>query len=308
MHIRNSLLILCLLVQILSFSQTQTALLKKGANLFWKENYKGALKVFEKERRTNPSYEVDFWITSCHFQMKEIAISKTGFLKIVNSNHQGPERSLSLVNLGSCYRSLDQIDSAHYYYDRAMLEFPELAGAYFNKGQLLYSQDKFEDAKRMYDRAIEIDSTDWYYYMKRQEISFVLQHYEDALKDMQQAQRLNSDVDIHFNMAYCFSMLERYSEADSLYQKIPEKNDPSFLNNYGFNKHKLGDSEAGIALINKSLQLNPKNAFAYRNLAVICIDQGNLPQACAHLKEAQQLNFFSNYGSEVDLLLQKYCL
>ena len=127
------------------------------------------------------------------------------------------------------------------------------------------------------------------------------------MEDMLKAKELKPDLAIEFNMAYCFSMLERYSEADSMYQKIYDEKDPLFLNNYGFNKHKLGQSELGIEFIRKSLKLMPKNSYAYRNLAVIAIDQGNISKICEYLKEAKRLNFYTDYGVEVDKLLMKYC-
>lgn len=304
---RNIALMICLLIRCTSFSQAETKLLKTGADLFFKEDYTGALKIFEKEAKKNSSYETKFWIASCHFKMKEFSIAKKEFLNIINSQYKGPELAMSIVNTGSCYRSLNKIDSALYFYDMATTLFPKLVSGYFNKGQLLYSLDKFEQAKEMYNQAIVIDSNDWINYMKRQEISFILLEYDGALKDLIKAKALNPELKIDFNMAYCFSMLERYFEADSIYQKIYDASDPMFLNNYGFNKHKLGQTELGIELIQSSLRLNAGNSYAYRNLGVIALDQGNYPKSCEHLEKAKKLNFFSSYGSEVNDLLQKYC-
>ena len=88
---------------------------------------------------------------------------------------------------------------------------------------------------------------------------------------------------------------------------IFDDKDPIFLNNYGFNKHKMGFSDEGIRFIQASLQIKPDNSYAYRNLAMINIDNGELETACDNLKKAKELNFYTKYGNEVNELSVKYC-
>lgn len=299
--------ILILLV-FLNLSAICFGQIDKARRLFYeKEDYSGALKLFKKESAKNDSYEVKFFIASCYFKMEKFAIAKEHFLAIINSSYSGVEIEFSMVNLGSCYREIGKIDSSFYYYDWGLKLNPKSANAHFNKAQLLYSLSRFDEAREVYNTVIKLDSTNGIYYMKRQEISFILHDYSAALNDMLKAKKVKPDLDIEFNMAYCYSMMERYKDADSLYQKIYDDKDALFLNNYGFNKHKLGQTEEGVELIKKSIKLAPKNSYAYRNLGIIEIDKENPAKACEYLSKAKELNFFAKYGEEVDLLLVEHC-
>lgn len=281
--------------------------MKQGTEYFFNKQYDQALKSFEKEYKNNPTIEVKFWIAHTYAEMKEITKAKPLFLEIIKSEHSGPEIAMSLVNLGNCYRSLKQADSSYFYYDRAITGFPTMASAYFNKAQLLYSESKFEAAKNHYDKAIEIESDNWWYYQKRLEVCFASRDFECALNDLIKVKELKPDSKIEFNLAYCYSMLKRYDEADSVFQLIYDGNDAPFLNNYGMNKHNMGKTKEGKEIIMKSLTLKPDNAYAYRNLALIAIDESDKIKACEYLNKSKSLGFEKQYGKEVNELLIKYC-
>ncbi len=287
--------------------QEKSKIMKEGIEYFNNEKYDQALKKFQKEFKNNPTIEVKFWIAHTYGELKDVNKAKPLFIDIVQSTHMGPEIAMSLVNLGNCYRSLKQIDSAYFYYDKAISEFPKMASGYFNKGQLLYSESKFEEAKINYDMAIEIESNDWWYYQKRLEVCFASQDYECALHDLLIVKKLKPDSKIDFNLAYCYTMLKRFQEADSVFLLIYNENDATFLNNYGMNKHNMGNTVEGKQIIMKSLKLNPNNSYAYRNLALIGIDEKDMEKACEYLKKAKSLGFKKNYGKEVNELLIKYC-
>lgn len=291
----------------ISIGQEKSKYMKKGMNYFKYEQYNQALINFEKEYQINPSIEVKFWIAHTYAELNMIKKAKPLFLEIVLSEYNGQEIAMSLTNLGNCYRYLKQFDSAYYYYDKAINESPEKAIYYFNKAQLLYSESKFEEAKIHFDKVIELDSNNWFYYQKRLEVCFALKDYNCALNDLIKMKKLNPDAKNEFNLAYCYSMLNRYHEADSIFLLIYDENDAIFLNNYGLNKHYLGKTKEAKKLIKISLDIDPKNSYAYRNLAMIEIDENNMTAACEYLNEAKNLEFEKNYGKEVNELLLKYC-
>ena len=292
---------------LLSYGQEVDENFVKGQEFFGNKEYEKALRSFKRAYKSNATLRIKFWIAHTYAEMDNIDKAKPLFLEIVNSNHQGSEKALSMLNLANCYSSLKQSDSAHFYYDLTISEFPSMASAYFNKGQLLYSESSFKAAKAQFDKAIEIESGDWLYYQKRLEVCFATQNYECALNDLKKVKRLNPKIKVEFNLAYCYSMLEKYEQADSVFQLIYNEKDAAFLNNYGLNKHNLGNSEEGKKLIRQSLKIAPNNSFAYRNLALIAIAQSKPKEACKHLNRALSLGFEKQYGSEVGDLLKKHC-
>lgn len=288
--------------------QERSKYLTEGTEKFQNEEYELALKNFNKEFKTNKSAEVRFWIASCYFKMKNIPEAKSRFLEIVSSESEGPEVAMSFANLGSCYRDMKQLDSALFYYNKAIKLNSEDDNSQFNKGQLLYYElGDFEGAKECYNAAIKINPDYWYYYQKRLEVNFASAKFQEALIDLLIIDSIHAEVKNEMNLAYCYSMLEKYSEADSVFQTIYDENDAFFLNNYGFNKYKLGDSKLAIEIIDKSLTIKPNNSYAYRNLALIAIDMENFELACQHLMKAEKLNFKMNYGDEVQELIQEHC-
>lgn len=248
------------------------------------------------------------WIANCYIKLDEYTNAKKEYFHLLNKSCTDIENNELIINLGNCYRLLNQTDSALYFYNMAIeLNAGLASSAYFNKGQLLYAISHFTEAKENYNKAILLDSTNWVYYMKRQEISFILKDFEPAIQDMLKAKELKSDLNIIFNIAYAYSMIEKFQQADSIYETIYDEKDALFLNNYGFNKHKLGETQKGVQLIQLSLGLDPTNSYAYRNLALIAIDNKELDKACNYLNTAKNLKFDSQYGSEVNELLLKYC-
>lgn len=300
----TSLFLLCVLT---ASGQEKSKEMKQGTEYFFNREYDQALRSFQMEYKKNPTTEVKFWIAHTYAEMNEINKAKPLFLEIVKSNYSGPELAMSLKNLGICYVKLKQSDSAYYYFDNAIKDFPKFAGPYLDKGQLLYSESKFEEAKKSLNKAIELDSTNWWAYQKRLEVCFASQDYECALKDLIKVRELKSDAKNEMNLAYCYTMLKRYKEADSIFQLIYDEKDEFFLNNYGLNKHNMGKTIEGKEIIMKSLSINPYNSYAYRNLAVIAIDENDKTKACEYLNKAKSLGFEREYGTEVNELLLKHC-
>ncbi|KOS05116.1 hypothetical protein AM493_02980 [Flavobacterium akiainvivens] len=79
------------------------------------------------------------------------------------------------------------------------------------------------------------------------------------------------------------------------------------LNNRGFAKYKLGDNKAALKDINASLEIDPKNAFAYKNRALVYIAAKKQKEACADLQKALELGFTKTYGTEVEELIKEHC-
>lgn len=304
---RYFILLLLSAISFSAISQEKSKLMKEGMDYFYQKEYDKALKAFRKEFNKSPTVEVKFWMGYCYAYMKEVTRAKPLFWEIANSSYQGPEVAMSMVNLGNCYAELHQADSALYYYDKAIAGFPEFESAYFNKGQFLYASGRFEEAKQNFDKAIELKPDDWWYYQKRLEVCFASSNYECALRDLIKVKELHPETENEMNLAYCYTMLQRYQKADSVFQKIYNDRDPVFLNNYGFNKYKMGHPDEGKALIMKSIAINPENSFAYRNLAVISLDLNDAAAACKYLLKAKELGFEKNYGNEVNEMLNKFC-
>lgn len=306
--ILSTLLLLCFysLFSRVSAQQTGKAY-TEGRAFFSEEKYKEALKCFEKDYKKTASITSKYWIGMAYGQLHEIDLAKSIFLEIVKQETQGKEIIQSYAMLASCHQAYKQKDSAIYYLDQSIKRFPDSSEAYFQKGFFFHDKQEYQQAKPYLDKAIELNPKEAMYYDYRHFIFFTTLDYQSALNDLLMLKKLKPDSDIEFNLAYSYSMLKRYHEADSVFQLIYDEKNASFLNNYGLNKFYLGDAENGKFLIMKSLGMEPKNSYAYRNLAVIAIAEGNTTKACEYLDKAKIFGFTNHYGNEVNDLIKQHC-
>ncbi len=78
-------------------------------------------------------------------------------------------------------------------------------------------------------------------------------------------------------------------------------------NNIGYAWLQLGDLQKAEENMKTSVQMNPINSYVFRNLALLEIKKGNMPEACNHIKKAIELGFVRKYGNEILTLQQTYC-
>lgn len=278
----------------------------EGIKLYNQHKYQEALDVFTEIQDSVSGITIEYYVASSHFRMKNFELAQQEFESIVKKYNNGPEVGWAWVDLGSCYRSLDQAELAIQAYTNAGERFPESNG-WYHLGMYYASMNNAQEAFEAYSKHLSFDSLNPRVYAKRMEVDFELKLYDYALNDILKAKELDANYDIPMNEAFCYSMLEKYDLADSVYESIENKDDPYYLNNCGFNKFKLGEIEQGKEMILKSLEMYSYNSFAYRNLALIAIYQDHLSDACTNLFKAKELKFEVHFGAEVNQLIEKYC-
>jgi TolA-binding protein len=104
-------IIIVLFLYLTSYSQ-DTKQFDKGVELFNSEDYDKALKALKKYQKKNDGLTVRFYIAGCYLKKEEFGIAKERYIEIVNTYNDDKELGWSMVNIGSCYRELNQIDSA----------------------------------------------------------------------------------------------------------------------------------------------------------------------------------------------------
>ena len=67
-----------------------------------------------------------------------------------------------------------------------------------------------------------------------------------------------------------------------------------------------GDFKKAHQFIDKSIELDPTNSYAFKNKALVYLKQNDIKNAISNLERAKALRFDLYYGSEVDDLLLKF--
>ena len=147
------------------------------------------------------------------------------------------------------------------------------------------------------------------------ELQVLLPYVHDAIGNYQEAADmldslllLRPDDDVFLNnRGFNLFRQERYFESVPYFEKAIQKN-PEFAypwNNLGFAKYKLGETEQAMSLIDKSLELDKGNSFAYKHKGIIFMEQGNKAGAFKNFNLAIKFGYTEEHGDEVIKLLEK---
>lgn len=112
------------------------------------------------------------------------------------------------------------------------------------------------------------------------------------------------------NIGYLLQQQEKYLESFEYYErafKIDTFIEHLYYSNQAINLLYLKKENEALEFINKSLSINPYNAYAHRNKALILKDLSRVDEACIALNEALKYNFTKIYGEEVINLINENC-
>lgn len=158
------------------------------------------------------------WFKAAHiaFDMDSFNISKKyyiKYLKLATLNKFG------LLNLGLTYSYLNKNDSAIFYYNKVIANYPKYSLAYNNKGYIYQKEKEYEEAIKNYSVASQLDNKGTRSVWNRADCYCQLKKYNKAIKDYKKVSELNSDF---FNTLYqigeCYEKLNNKKEALNYYQ------------------------------------------------------------------------------------------
>jgi len=200
---------------------------------------------------------------------------------------------------------------------------------------VLYEYHKYADCRKACQNIFRLDPQNRKArsYMA---YSFVKERkFKEAIAEYESIKEKNSAIFI--NLALCYRELGNPDKAISILNSIPEKtmlllNNLGFvlidknqfrqaisyfdlaidknenyafpLNNKGYCLFKIGDIGAAKRLIYQSLELNKGNSFAWKNLALIHIAEGNKVVAKEAIDKAILYDYREDYGDDIDEIIR----
>lgn len=298
-----------LLLSTLVWAQSPSEkLTKQAAQEFAKKDYKDALELYDKalvaDKKNMVAY---FGRAKTKVEIKDNPGALSDLNRVIKADTLNSE---ALVLRGNIYSSQKKYALALKDLNKAINIDPEQELGYIGRGQTYYYKNKMDSAIADYSKAIDINPKNTATYHKRSECYNKQGKNELAQQDMEKIVELNpKDIDAKSTLASYYIVHENFEKANALFDEIykAKKNDPYVLNNYGYVKHKMGNSEKGIDMINQSLQIWPQNSYAYRNLALIFLSLEDKEQACVAIKKGLMLGFSKSYGPELDNLKKEHC-
>ncbi len=254
------------------------------------QGYLGACMVYEELNETNEAYYI------CS---KGLGRAKKPF-KLYSW------RGKFSLKYGETDRAYDDLKIA---FDLARNEGERIEALIGLSSVTIYTQ-QYSEAESILNEALILRPEELSILINLAHVEEKLMQPEKAIFHLQQAVELypTSEVAIG-NLAYFYLTHERIDTAIYIYTGLLEDHpeDPLILNNLGYAMYLTGAHENALEYINKSIALYPANSYAWKNKALVLIQQDRLSEACTALKEAKRLGFASYYGKDVDELLQNHC-
>ncbi|MEZ5148703.1 MAG: hypothetical protein R2759_16960 [Bacteroidales bacterium] len=182
----------------------------------------------------------------------------------------------------------------------------------FKDGNAQYQLKNYQGAIQHFSRAIELKNNYKEAFYFRALCYVQKQVLDSALMDFNEAINLDPNYkEAYFSRAfYVKDKLGDYKGSIDDYNhyiSLNEGNNAYALNNRGFAKYKQNDTQGALTDIETSLQQDPQNAYAYKNLALVWISVDSLNDACQNLHLALDHGYAQKYDDEVDQLIEEYC-
>lgn len=162
-------------------------LLTKGNELFDKNDYAGALAVYEEILAKYPdAYPIHMNIGNCRFAQEKYDLAEQSYLRLLEKD---PKSVNALIAVGNCYANRGDSAKAQEWYAKVEFEKLDDPTVLYNLGTIYYNNAKFEDALKFYQKAAEKqpDSIDALYqlgltYLNLQKNAEAIDAFERCLK------------------------------------------------------------------------------------------------------------------------------
>jgi tetratricopeptide (TPR) repeat protein len=168
---------------------------------------------------------------------------------------------------------------------------PERNGAartelrHFEEGSRLNQRGRFEEAVGQFDQATSAFPEAW---VNRGNSLASLRRYREAIASYQHALDSHVRLPAMFNIGLAFGRLEQWQEALSWFQQVTEidPRDPEAWYSASVALINLGQDHAAEEALSRTLELQPENVAALKNLAAILAKRNALEGALSAYERA----------------------
>jgi len=236
-----------------------------------------------------------------------------GLLKMHYTN---PGYSWTYYNLARCYYKINKSDSALYFVNLHIKEYPNDDDGYDLKGDVLNGHNEYQDAVEQYTQAIQLTPKNASFYDDRGDAYFNGEKYAEALADYQKAIQIDKHLVYAIDrVGDCYFQLKDYHKS-VLNHMQAIKIDPAYkyawvgvsmskvelgdyqdaiaackkaiaidstydtaLGDLGWDYYCAGDNDACIAYSYKALQYDKSATYAMFNIALATLKKGDVAKA-----------------------------
>jgi Flp pilus assembly protein TadD len=179
----------------------------------------------------------------------------------------------------------------------------------------LYKKD-FDFAEKFVKEILLLDPDNYWGLRDSVDIAFHRKEYERAIALITKVQKLykgsktlpNLDKEMYNYLGYIYMKLGELEQSE-FYYKSALTEDPEYaypIDNLGHLEYLRKNYHKAKELINRSIDIDPSNSYAFKSRALVYIAEGNKDAAFEDLKHAETLGFQDYWGEEVEELLKEH--
>ncbi len=154
------------------------------------------------------------------YDIDNFSLSVNHYLKLLKTDSL---HKFGTINLGLAYSQIGKDDSAMFYYDKVIENYPKYYLAYNNKGYIYQKRNQYQKAIEFYNLAYQLKPSDTYSLWNRGDCFFELKEYQKAINDYKKVYELKSDYyNVLNSIGDCYEKLNMKSKALEYYSKFKE--------------------------------------------------------------------------------------
>lgn len=247
----------------------------------------------------------------------------------------------AFYNLARSYRGLEKLDSAMYYINEHINQYADDEDGYKIKGDIFSDKNEYDKAISAYTTGLSFAPQNDALLENRGDAYYWSKQYTDALKDYEEALKIESTPYRLDHIGYCYYRFNEYEKSIVFYNKAlklnPEYKDcywglnltynamhkyndaivaghkaiaidstyDSALGNLGWSYYCAGDYKNCITYSYKALKYEPSAAYAMFNIALATLAGGNFEGAKERyqffINECRKNNYTISDGAVDDL-------
>ncbi len=193
---------------------------------------------------------------------------------------------------GVCYSNLKKYKIAEADFNYCLLLDPQHARALNNRATILLATGNVFEAIKDYNQAIALQPLDARLYANRAKARERMKLYDAALEDCQTALRLESDNDEwHFLAGVILYETGHFAEAEAKLNQAIELRGQDLLATYFYRRaliyHHQNKLQQALQDYSQTIELNPAQAEAFYNRALVQVRMGQMNAACEDFYRAE---------------------
>jgi len=150
--------------------------------------YHLALRDMQKAMELNPNFLLaQYNLAGVYYDMELYPQAIHNYREIKKKINEIP---LLDFGIGQCYFQMGLTDSASYYYDKALVVWPNYPDALHGAGKIAFDKGNFDEAIRLYNKCIGYGGRSAQYLMDRAEAKIALKKYGQAIYDYVEAMKM----------------------------------------------------------------------------------------------------------------------